>query len=53
VAVRLGNSPDAVRLATNVSGFDAVAISLQDGRKFALGTDDPDGLTTAILAGIS
>jgi len=37
----------------NVSGFDAVAISLQDGRKFVLGTDDPHGLTTAILAGIS
>ena len=37
----------------NVSEFDAVAISLQDRRKFALGTDDPDGLTTAILAGIS
>jgi len=37
----------------NVSGFDAVAITLRDGRKFALGTDDPHGLTTAILAGIS
>ena len=37
----------------NVSGFDAVAITLRDGRKFALGTDDPDGLTTGILAGIS
>ena len=29
----------------NVSGFDAVAITLRDGRKFALGTDDPHGLT--------
>ena len=37
----------------NVSGFDAVAITLRNGRKFALGTDDPDGLTTAILTGIS
>ena len=37
----------------NVSGFDAVAIRLRDGRKFALGTDDPHGLTTAIRAGIS
>ena len=37
----------------NVSGFDAVAITLRDGRKFALGTDDPVGLTTAIGAGIS
>ena len=27
----------------NVSGFDAVAITLRDGRKFALGTDDPHG----------
>jgi hypothetical protein len=32
----------------NVSGLDAVAITLRDGRKFALGTDDPDGLVTAI-----
>ena len=37
----------------NVSGFDAVAITLRDGRKFALGTDDPHGLTTAIRAEIS
>jgi hypothetical protein len=36
----------------NVSGFDAVAITLRDGRKFALGTDDPHGLTTAIRAAI-
>jgi hypothetical protein len=34
----------------NVSGFDAVAITLRDGRKFALGTDDPNGLTAAIRA---
>ena len=32
----------------NVSGFDAVAITLRDGRKFALGTDDPHGLVSAI-----
>ena len=32
----------------NVSGFDAVAITLRDGRKFALGTDDPHGLVDAI-----
>jgi hypothetical protein len=37
----------------NVSGFDAVAITIRDGRKFALGTDDPHGLTAAIRAGIS
>jgi hypothetical protein len=37
----------------NVSGFDAVAITLNDGRKFAFGTDDPHGLATAIRAGIS
>jgi len=37
----------------NVSGFDAVAITLRDGRKLALGTDDPHGLTTAIRVGIS
>ena len=32
----------------NVSGFDAVAITLRDGRKFALGTDDRHGLTAEI-----
>jgi hypothetical protein len=37
----------------NVSGFDAVAVTLRDGRKLALGTDDPHGLTTAIRSGIS
>ena len=37
----------------NVSGFDAVAITMRDGRKFALGTDDPHALTTAIRTWIS
>ena len=32
----------------NVSGFHAVTITLRDGRKFALGTDDPHGLIEAI-----
>ena len=32
----------------NIAGWDAVAITLRDGRKFALGTDDPQGLTAAI-----
>jgi hypothetical protein len=32
----------------NVSGLRAVAIRLRDGRKFALGTDDPHGLVDAI-----
>ena len=32
----------------NVSGLDAVAITLHAGRRFALGTDDPHGLTAAI-----
>ena len=37
----------------NVSGFDAVAITLRDGRKFALGTDDPHGLVAAIRNSIT
>jgi hypothetical protein len=37
----------------SVAGWDAVAITLRDGRKFALGTDDPDGLVAAIRAAIS
>ncbi len=32
----------------NVAGWDALAITLRDGRKFALGTDDPHGLAAAI-----
>jgi hypothetical protein len=37
----------------NVSGLDAVAITLRDGRKFALGTDDVHGLVDAIRRGIA
>ena len=37
----------------NVSGFNAVAITLRDGRKIAFGTDDPQGLITAIRAATS
>lgn len=32
----------------NVSGSDAVVITLRDGKKFAFGTNDPDGLTAEI-----
>jgi hypothetical protein len=32
----------------NVSGFDAVAITLRNGQKLALGTDDPHGLAKAV-----
>jgi len=32
----------------NVSGLNAVAITLRDDRKFAFGTDDPHGLVAAI-----
>jgi hypothetical protein len=37
----------------NVSGLDAVAITLRAGRKFALGTNDPHGLLAALRAAIS
>jgi hypothetical protein len=36
----------------NVSGLDAVAITLGSGRKFALGTDDPQGLVSAIQSAV-
>jgi hypothetical protein len=36
----------------NVSGLHAVAITLRNGRKFALGTDEPDGLAEAIRQSI-
>ena len=32
----------------NVSGFDAMAITLRNGQKFAVGTDNPDGLVDAM-----
>lgn len=32
----------------NVSGFDAVEIILKNGRVYRIGTDDPNGLETAI-----
>jgi hypothetical protein len=37
----------------NVSGLDAVAITLRDGRKFALGTDDPNGFTSAVRRSVN
>jgi len=36
----------------NVSGLDAVAITLRNGRKLAFGSDDPHGLAEAIRAAI-
>jgi hypothetical protein len=36
----------------NVAGWNAVALTLRNGRKFALGTDDPHGLAEAIQAAI-
>lgn len=32
----------------NVSGFDAVSVTLRSGKKFALGTDEPEVLAKAI-----
>jgi hypothetical protein len=32
----------------NVSGFDAVLVTLRSGKKFALGTDEPAALAAAI-----
>ena len=34
----------------NVGGRDAVEVSLASGRRFRLGTDDPDGLVAALRA---
>jgi hypothetical protein len=48
LVVRLGIHLTPCGWLYNVSGFDAVAITLRDGRKFALGTDDPHGLVAAI-----
>ena len=33
----------------NVSGYDAVAVTLRDGRKFALGTDEPQALAAVLM----
>jgi hypothetical protein len=32
----------------NVSGYDAVAIRLKNGKRFALGTDEPEALVAAV-----
>lgn len=37
----------------NVSGLEAVEITLKDGRKIRIGTDDPTGLDAAIGAALS
>jgi hypothetical protein len=36
----------------NVSGLDAVVITLRNDRKLALGTNDPQGLARAILGAV-
>jgi hypothetical protein len=36
----------------NVAGHDAVEIRLRNGRRFRLGTDDPEGLTAALRSGM-
>lgn len=35
----------------NVSGFTAVELRLRNGRRYRVGTDDPDGLLTALRQG--
>ena len=35
----------------NVSGLDAIEVTLRDGRKIRIGTDDPQGLMQAIQNG--
>jgi hypothetical protein len=37
----------------NVSGTNAVEIELRSGRRFRIGTDDPEGLVQALESGIS
>lgn len=37
----------------NVSGRDAVEIQLDDGRRFRLGTDDPEGLVAALRSRVA
>ncbi len=37
----------------NVSGFDAVLVTLRGGKKLAVGTDEPEALSTAIRQQIS
>ena len=37
----------------NVSGLDAVQVQLRSGRKFRIGTDDPQGVISAISGNIS
>ena len=37
----------------NVSGYDAVAVTLKSGKQFALGTDEPQALCAALQANIA
>jgi len=37
----------------NVAGRDAVEVTLATGRRFRLGTDDPDGLVAALRANLA
>lgn len=37
-------------LLWNVSGFDAVELTFESGKRFRIGTDEPEALISAILA---
>jgi len=37
----------------NVAGFDAVRVTLKNGQRFRLGTDEPEALTAAIRSEIA
>jgi len=45
-----GIHPSRFRWLYNVSGFDAVAVKMKNGRHFALGTDKPEALCAALNA---
>lgn len=36
----------------NISGFDGVELDLETGRRFRIGSDEPDGLETAIATAL-
>jgi len=48
MVVQLWYSLDSTWLVWNISGLDAVELTYCDGKKFRIGTDEPEALLEAL-----
>ena len=48
MVVQFRYSLDTTRLVWNISGLDAVELTYHNGKKFRIGTDEPEALLEAL-----